>query len=72
MDDKTAERLAQTIASVFTTPDRVDSNMENANVVDGLYAIADSIRRLAEAIEYRNDDPDKFNTRDVTVSESRP
>lgn len=34
----------------FVSPNESDANMEEANVVDGLYAIARSLRDVAEAI----------------------
>ena len=43
--------VAKAIHDNFTSPNECDSNLEAANVVDGLFAIARAIRRLAEAIE---------------------
>lgn len=39
------------VHDVFTSPNEMDSNGETANTVDGLFAIARSIRRLAIAVE---------------------
>ena len=41
----------QDIASRLCSPNEQDSNGETANVVDGLFAIARAIERLAKAIE---------------------
>ena len=45
----TAEVLLRTLES----PNEADSNGEAANVVDGLFAIARAIERLAAAVEAR-------------------
>jgi hypothetical protein len=39
------------LREVFISPNESDRNGEPANVVDGLYAIARAIARLAQAIE---------------------
>ena len=36
--------IAQALQNVFISPNELDSNLEAANVVDGLYAISRSIR----------------------------
>lgn len=41
--------LVEAIYDNFTSPNESDSNWESANVVDGLFAIARSIERLAMA-----------------------
>lgn len=38
------------IASHLTSPNETDSNLEPANVVDGLFAIARSLRHIGDAI----------------------
>jgi len=38
------------VAAVLVSPNEADSNGEPANVVDGLFAIARAIDRLADAI----------------------
>lgn len=43
--------IAKAIYHVFESPNECDSNGEIANVVDGLYAIARSIRYLANKLE---------------------
>lgn len=45
------DEVASAIHQNFTSPNCSDSNMEAANVVDGLYAIARAICRLSAAIE---------------------
>lgn len=54
---KTAEIIADAIRGNFTSPNCCDANGEAANVVDGLYAVADAIRyaadRLANVLESR-------------------
>jgi hypothetical protein len=47
--DATAEALVATLIS----PNEADRNLEPANVVDGLFAIARAIQRLARAVEGR-------------------
>ncbi|HUW09424.1 MAG TPA: hypothetical protein VM537_06805 [Anaerolineae bacterium] len=44
------KELAETLDRVFVSPNCQDANGEDANVVDGLYAIASAIRSLATAI----------------------
>jgi hypothetical protein len=61
MDDP--QDVAQAVWGTFRTPNEVDSNGEPANMVDGLFAIARAIDRLAEAVdrfadEYEDDDDD--------------
>jgi hypothetical protein len=46
MDNK----IAQAIASTLISPNCEDSNMEAANVVDGLYKIAQAIRHAADRL----------------------
>lgn len=41
----------EALLDVFISPNESDSNGEAANVVDGLFAIARSLRKLAGAIE---------------------
>jgi len=57
------EGLSEAVWNTLRTPNEVDSNGEPANLVDGLFAIARSIDRLAEAVdrladEYDDDDDD--------------
>jgi hypothetical protein len=52
-DEKIADALKSTLET--WNPDQLISNYENANVVDGLFAIARSIRRLADAVEKLNE-----------------
>ena len=48
--------LADAIREVFISPNEADRNFEPANVVDGLFAIARALNRLAAAIE-RSQEP---------------
>lgn len=56
---------ATAIAGAFVSPNETDSNGEAANVVDGLFAIARAINRLADVVEIadnnRHLDPDSVN-----------
>lgn len=45
--NETAEALSQTLIS----PNESDSNWEAANLVDGLFAIANALHRIAAAME---------------------
>ena len=54
MDKEAARHLRESIQSCFISANEADSNFEAANVVDGLFAIARSINRLAIALETRN------------------
>lgn len=44
-------QLTEAIRATLISPNETDSNLEPANVVDGLYAIARALNRIAEAIE---------------------
>jgi hypothetical protein len=41
----------RSLRAVFESPNECDSNFENANVVDGLFAVARAIHHLAEVLE---------------------
>lgn len=43
--------IAQVLLQTLISPNESDSNLEAANVVDGLFAIARSLGRVAKAIE---------------------
>ena len=66
------ERKIETaILECFISPNESDRNMEAANVVDGLFAIARSITRVAEAIERLSDKPPApFNLSDAEMLEA--
>ena len=49
------DQLAKAILDTLISPNESDRNMEAANVVDGLFAIARAIHRLAEAVEQANE-----------------
>jgi len=44
------KRVMEAIRATLISPNECDSNMEAANVVDGLFAIARAINRVATAI----------------------
>lgn len=46
--------VSKALYDTLISPNESDSNLEAANVVDGLFAIARAIRRLAEAAEKRD------------------
>ena len=50
--------LAKAVYDTLISPNEVDRNFESANVVDGLFAIARSIVRLAKAIEDTQEKPE--------------
>jgi hypothetical protein len=43
-----ASRLSKGLDENFTSPNEKDQNLEDANVVDGLFAVARAIEHLAE------------------------
>ena len=45
------ETVAAALQDVFISPNEADSNLEPANVVDGLFAIARAIHRLADVVD---------------------
>lgn len=47
----TDEQIAKAIADTLSSPNEADRNGEVANVVDGLYAIARALDRVARALE---------------------
>lgn len=49
--DQTSTTVADAIGSAFISPNESDSNGEPANVVDGLFAIARALERIALAME---------------------
>lgn len=51
MDEKELHRiLSEVFGSCFVSPNETDQNLEAANVVDGLFAVARSIEKLADAV----------------------
>lgn len=46
---KVGDQLVDVLYETLISPNERDRNMEAANVVDGLFAIARAINRLAEA-----------------------
>lgn len=45
-----ADEIAKALVEVFTSPNEVDSNLETANIVDGLFAIARALQGLTKAV----------------------
>lgn len=50
MTDKQIKSVLETVYGVFESANECDSNGEAANVVDGLFAIARAIERLATVL----------------------
>jgi hypothetical protein len=44
------DALAKALLETLISPNEADSNLEPANVVDGLFAIARSLNRIADAL----------------------
>jgi len=51
--------VAAALRQVLVSPNECDSNLEAANMVDGLFAIARALHRIAEAIEPSAGDHDQ-------------
>jgi hypothetical protein len=52
LDRKSRETtIAEAIGSCLISPNESDSNLEAANVVDGLFFIGRALHRIADAIE---------------------
>ena len=45
--------LRAALSDVFVSPNEMDSNMEAANIVDGLFAIARALNRIGKCLEDR-------------------
>ncbi|ACX51567.1 hypothetical protein Adeg_0414 [Ammonifex degensii KC4] len=45
------DEIAEALRATLMTPDVLDSNLEPANVVDGLFFIGRAVYRLAEVLE---------------------
>lgn len=45
------DKLARAIEFALTSPNEMDSNMETANIVDGVYRLARAIEHLAKAVD---------------------
>jgi hypothetical protein len=48
--------VAEAIHATLTSPNEADSNLEPANVVDGLFAIARALHDLADAVRAQKQD----------------
>jgi len=51
MSKSAEDQIGKAIVRVLESPNEHDSNLEPANVVDGLYCIARALERIAVAIE---------------------
>jgi hypothetical protein len=51
---ESVDSIGSTLDKVFISANEEDRNGESANVVDGLFAIACAIERLAAAVEKRS------------------
>jgi hypothetical protein len=47
------KQIGAAVVQCFTSPNEADSNGETANVVDGLFAIARALDRVAEQMKGR-------------------
>jgi hypothetical protein len=52
MNMQKSNGVAEAIKVTLISPNESDSNLEAANVVDGLFAIARAIQRLADVVEH--------------------
>jgi hypothetical protein len=52
--DETGEKIAEAIKATLISPNEADRNLEAANVVDGLFAIARGLHHVADALERFN------------------
>ncbi len=50
MTTKKADQVAEALRAVLESENEQDRNLEPANVVDGLFAIARALREVAKAI----------------------
>ncbi len=48
-----SKAIADAIRACLISPNEHDSNLEPANIVDGLFAIARAVNRLAAAVELK-------------------
>lgn len=48
--ERPVEHISDAITSALTSPNEMDRNLEPANVVDGLFAIARGLQAVADAI----------------------
>lgn len=51
MSTSNKKTIADVLEYVLVSPNETDSNLEPANVVDGLFAIARALGRVANALE---------------------
>lgn len=50
MEEELGE-IAKVLQGVFISPNELDRNLEDANVVDGLFAIARALNRIGKSLE---------------------
>jgi len=50
-NEQAISAIRHALENCFVSPNETDSNLENANVVDGLFAISRSIYALTEALK---------------------
>ena len=58
-----ANAIADALARTLVSPNEIDRNLEPANVVDGLFAIARALDRVAIALEKSNVDAKSQDSR---------
>lgn len=59
------EAIARAIWGTLESPNEADRNLENANVVDGLFSISRAIHHVARAIEgVKSTDPKEASDAD--------
>lgn len=51
MSESSDAKIAAAIRDVLVSPNEADSNFEHANVVDGLFAIARALNKIAYEME---------------------
>ena len=56
--ENSLDKIAEVLDEALVSHNELDSNMEAANVVDGLFAIARAITRLAKAVEGKGENND--------------
>jgi len=49
---KNLDRVSEVLWELLRSPNALDSNLEPANVVDGLYRIAQALDRVADSLEF--------------------
>jgi hypothetical protein len=65
----TDPRIAEALHDTLISPNESDSNLEAANVVDGLFFIGRALIRLAKAVEALRPEEDRKTTPAVPSAE---